>query len=239
MVCRQPLQESDFPASLFGIVQKVFSEKASAIARMPQKCVKNASEMRQNCVKMGLVLLGKGERPKCVRNASKSRQKCVKMGLVFVQGRKRNPNPNFLVWIFSSGVGVFHVNGWGSKSSICPSKHRESNFLGGISRDLPGYPGGARKVLRKKSSCSISVPYLLGKEERPKCVRNASKLRQKCVKNAPEHLWGRTSFGRYRFVGRKRGRHPLFSMAGSFAECTKIAPEGPSRTKTLRRSRRM
>ena len=44
-----------------GIVQKVFSEKASAIARM-----------RQKCVKMGLVLLGKEER-------SKMRQKCVKI----------------------------------------------------------------------------------------------------------------------------------------------------------------
>ena len=31
----------------------------------------NASEMRQKCVKMGLVLLGKEERPKCVRNPSR------------------------------------------------------------------------------------------------------------------------------------------------------------------------
>ena len=61
-----------------GIVQKVFSEKASAIARMRQKCVRNASKMRQKCVKMGLVLLGKEERRKCVRNSSKLRQKCVK-----------------------------------------------------------------------------------------------------------------------------------------------------------------
>ena len=38
----------------------------------------NSSEMRQKCVKMGLVLLGKEERPKCVRNPSKLRQKCVK-----------------------------------------------------------------------------------------------------------------------------------------------------------------
>ena len=53
-----------------GIVQKVFSEKASAIAKMRQKCVRNASKMRQKCVKMGLVLLGKEERPKCVRNPS-------------------------------------------------------------------------------------------------------------------------------------------------------------------------
>ena len=36
------------------------------------------------------------------------------------QGRKRIPNPNFLVWISSGGVGVFHVKGWGPKSSVCP-----------------------------------------------------------------------------------------------------------------------
>ena len=50
-----------------GIVQKVFSEKASEIARMRQKCVKHASDMRQKCVK----ILGKEERSKmkCVRNA--------------------------------------------------------------------------------------------------------------------------------------------------------------------------
>ena len=42
---------------------------------------KNASEMRQKCVKMGLVLLGKEEgsrmRQKCVKIASKMRQKCA------------------------------------------------------------------------------------------------------------------------------------------------------------------
>ena len=47
--------------SIIGIVQKVFSEKASAIARM-----------RQKCVRMGLVLLGKEE-------GSKMRQKCIKL----------------------------------------------------------------------------------------------------------------------------------------------------------------
>ena len=46
---------------LLGIVQKVFSEKASAIARMRQKCVRNASKMR-------LVLLGKEERSKMRQN---------------------------------------------------------------------------------------------------------------------------------------------------------------------------
>ena len=47
-------------------------------SRMRQKCVRNASDMLQKCVKMGLVLLGKEERPKCVRNPPKLRQKCVK-----------------------------------------------------------------------------------------------------------------------------------------------------------------
>ena len=75
------------------------------------------------------------------------------------QGGKRNPNPNFLVRIFSSGVGVFHVNGRWPKSSIRPSKPGKSNFLGGISRDFAGKTRGRPKSLRKKSLCSISVPY--------------------------------------------------------------------------------
>ena len=58
-----------------GIVQMVFSEKASAIARMRQemrqKCVKNASEMRQNG---SLFYLEKRN----VQNASEIRQNCVK-----------------------------------------------------------------------------------------------------------------------------------------------------------------
>ena len=70
---------------------KVFSEKASAIARLRQKCVRNASEMLdevdciavpevRNASKMrqnGSSLLGKEERSKmrqkCVKNASKMR----------------------------------------------------------------------------------------------------------------------------------------------------------------------
>ena len=54
----------------FGIVQKVFSEKASAIARMRQKCVKNASSFigKKGTSKM---------RQKSVKIASKMRQKCA------------------------------------------------------------------------------------------------------------------------------------------------------------------
>ena len=75
------------------------------------------------------------------------------------QGRKRNPNPNFLVRIFSGRVGVFHVNGWGPKSSVCPSKPGKSNFFSGISRDFAGISWRRPKSLRKKSLCSILVPY--------------------------------------------------------------------------------
>ena len=59
-----------------GIVQKVFSEKASAIARMRQKCVKNASQMRQNtsCFigKRGTFQNASEIRQKCIKNASKT-----------------------------------------------------------------------------------------------------------------------------------------------------------------------
>ena len=54
-----------------GIVQKVFSEKASAIARTRQKCVRNALKMRQN----GSCFIGKRG---TFQNASEMRQNCVK-----------------------------------------------------------------------------------------------------------------------------------------------------------------
>ena len=53
----------------------------------------------------------------------------------------RDPNPNFLVRIFSGGVGVFHVKAWGPKSSVCPSKPRETKLFGGQPRILPGSLG--------------------------------------------------------------------------------------------------
>ena len=74
------------------------------------------------------------------------------------QGRKRNPNPNFLVRIFSGGVGVFHVNGWGPRSSVCPLKPGKSKFFG---RDIPEFcrdiPAAPEKF-EKKSLCSLFVP---------------------------------------------------------------------------------
>ena len=62
------------------------------------------------------------------------------------QGRKRNPNPNFLVRVFSGGVGVFHVKGWGPKSSVCPSKVFWRD-IPGFCRDIPEVP---EKFERKK-----------------------------------------------------------------------------------------
>ena len=79
----------------------------------------------------------------------------------YFQGRKRNPNLNFLVRMFSGGVGVFHVKGWGPKSSACPSKPGKPNLFGGISRDFAGISRRCPKSLRRKSLCSISVLYIL------------------------------------------------------------------------------
>ena len=46
-----------------------------------------------------------------------------------MSGKERNPNPNFLVRISSGGVGVFHVKGWGAKTSVCPSKPGETKLF--------------------------------------------------------------------------------------------------------------
>ena len=56
--------------------------------------------------------------------------------ITIFQGRKRKPNPNFLVRISSGGVGVFHVKGWGPKSSVCPLKPGEIELFW---RDIPGF----------------------------------------------------------------------------------------------------
>ena len=67
------------------------------------------------------------------------------------QGGKRNPNPNVLVRIFSSGVGVFHVNGWGAKKFDTSLETREIKLFG---RDIPGFcrdiPGAPEKFAKKK-----------------------------------------------------------------------------------------
>ena len=66
--------------------------------------------------------------------------------------------------IFLGGVGVFHVKGWGPKSSVCPSKPRETKLFGGISRHFAGISGGHPKSLRKKVYVQFSSPNLKHRE---------------------------------------------------------------------------
>ena len=57
-----------------------------------------------------------------------------------------------------NGVGVFHVNGWGPKSSIRPFETREIKLFG---RDIPGFCRDIPEVpekFEKKGLCSISGP---------------------------------------------------------------------------------
>ena len=75
-----------------------------------------------------------------------------------IKEEKGTQTQTFWSRYFSVGVGVFHVNGWGPKSSICPSKPGKSNFFGGISRDFAGISRRCWKVW-EKSLCLIVVPY--------------------------------------------------------------------------------
>ena len=63
-----------------------------------------------------------------------------------IQGRKRNPNLNFLVRISSGGVGVFQVQGWGQEVRYVLRNPLKPNFWADILGSLPGYFGNVRKV---------------------------------------------------------------------------------------------
>ena len=78
------------------------------------------------------------------------------------QERTRKPNPNFLVEISSGRVGVFHVKGWGPKSSVRPSKSRETKFFRridfpGFCRDIPGVPEKFAKRKFVFNSCPLQL----------------------------------------------------------------------------------
>ena len=60
------------------------------------------------------------------------------------------------LWV---GWGFFHVKGRGPKSSVCPSKPRETKTLAGYPRIFGGISRECPKSLRKKRLCSISRPY--------------------------------------------------------------------------------
>ena len=74
---------------------------------------------------------------------------------------KRTQTLTFESRILSGGVGVFHMKGWGPKSSVCVSKPGTSNLFGGMSRDFAGISRRCPKSLRKKRLCSIFGPYCL------------------------------------------------------------------------------
>ena len=98
----------------------------------------------------------------------KTQEGCGILRLLETQGRKRNPNPNCLVRVFSGGVGVFHVNEWGPKSSVCPSKPGKSTFWGGISRDF-----APEKVWEKKfvfDSRPLETPSMYFRECHWMCI---------------------------------------------------------------------
>ena len=66
------------------------------------------------------------------------------------------------------------MKGWGPKSSACPSKPRESNFFGGISRDFAGISRKRPKSLRKKYVwVQFLSPRLCGMKLRPECEQNS------------------------------------------------------------------
>ena len=72
--------------------------------------------------------------------------------------RKRNRSPNFLVRISSGWLGVFHMKGWGPKSSVCSSKRRETKLFGGISREFCRDISGSPKNLSKNVCVQFSSP---------------------------------------------------------------------------------
>ena len=102
-----------------GIVQKVFSEKASAIPRMHQKCVKNAQKWVFFCWEKRNV-------PKCVRNASKMRQKCAEHLWVrtpFGRYRQNKFTHMFTIWelvmYFPNYTGTSGTQGFLAGIFVC------------------------------------------------------------------------------------------------------------------------
>ena len=94
------------------------------------------------------------------------------------QARKKSTNPNFWVRIiFSAGVGVFHMKGWGHKVRYVPSKPGKSNFFGGISLgfcwDIPVVLVAQYRAIFRYSRCDTPYRAILfeGGEHSPKMVR--------------------------------------------------------------------
>ena len=65
----------------------------------------------------------------------------------------KEPKPKHFGPDIFGGGGVFHVKGWGPKSSACPSKPRDTKHFGGISRDFAGISQVRPKSLKRKKVC--------------------------------------------------------------------------------------
>ena len=68
--------------------------------------------------------------------------------LPVTQGRKRNPNPNFVVRISLGGVGVFHGKGWGPKIRYVLRNPGKPTFW----RDIP--------ELFLRFSCGVGAKHI-------------------------------------------------------------------------------
>ena len=85
---------------------------------------------------------------------------------IYFKKEKGSQAQTFGSGYFRVGWGVFHVKGWGPKSSACPSKPRETKLFGRdrvfpeFCRDIPGVPG---KFEKKKFVFNSSFPINLGK----------------------------------------------------------------------------
>ena len=83
----------------------------------------------------------------------------ISVGMVDCQGRKKEPKPKLC------GPDIFGWAGWGPKSSVCPSKHRETKLFSGISRDFWLDIPGAPEKLEKKNCvhfCPLNMTGRLG-----------------------------------------------------------------------------
>ena len=76
--------------------------------------------------------------------------------------KKKSANLNFWVRTSSVGVGVFHVKGWGPKSSVCPSKPGKPSFWAGYPRIFAGISRGCLKSSRIKICVQVVAPKIGG-----------------------------------------------------------------------------
>ena len=121
--------------------------------------------MRQKCVKMGLVLLGKEERQKCVRHPSKLRQKCVK--------NARNtfgPSKLRLPWVSKRGIRDGMSRTPGGVQKVCAKKKTRifrSLFFHLVRQNYwdPSFPLENTKCPRPENPGKLLKNYNLGHPE--------------------------------------------------------------------------